>query len=437
MAVGQKPVGSKTDACDGREDRRQSPDGPFPGKKQRQQESGDEDEEDLETPRPSWHGDRVSRQKVVDDRGMDLDPRLGGFQRCGAYLLEPGCGGSEHDHLPLQQGRICRPLQDSRGGDVGDDLSAAAVVHQEIAAAVEGDSPSPQTQRFDPFRPCLQDGIAAACVQSDGEGETGIEETPVADHEGNATQHPVRVGGDVEKTGGACRPGKSRHVAHDAGGVEQIRGDSCSASRVDCRTQRVQDARLSAHRVEVELVAEDEWAGGEGLRQCAIGVQCFGGDLPQVDPHPEVAADLPGEHSQRRPVGFGKDHVETDRRGTTLQDLLQKAGNPVARPRPLSQALEARLVDVHHRHGAGYRVVGSGTQEGIVHLPVQEDGKGRGPYAHRPHEQSEDDAGQESGENRRPGRDSHLIAPSPPRGGSAAREPGRRWEREGCPPRGM
>jgi len=321
--------------------------GAGPGQEGRQQKTRDEDKKDLEPTRPPGLRNRVPRQEVVEDGGVDLGPRLGGFQRCGPNLMESRCSGPEDDHLPLQRVGVCRAVKDCRGGNVGEGVAAAAEVHQEVPSPVEGDAPPFQSQRFDPLRPCLQDRIAAAGTQEDGQGEARVEEAPVADHQGNAPQHPVGVRSDIEKGGRSCRPRQDGEVADDSRGVEESRGAFRLAVRAHRRTQRVQDARLTPPRVEIELVAENEGAAGKGLRQSPVGVHRLRGDPRQADAHPKVAADFPREGFQRRPVGFGEDHVEAHRRGAPFPDPLQETGHPVAGPWPLSQSLEAGLVEVH------------------------------------------------------------------------------------------
>src|SRR4030065_516922 len=93
-----------------------------------------------------------------------------------------------------------------RRGWGGEGVAAAAVVHQEAAASVEGDSPPFKEQRLDSLRPRLQADIPAARPHVDRQGEGRVEDAPVTDHQGDTPQHPVGGGGNVEKAGAARRP---------------------------------------------------------------------------------------------------------------------------------------------------------------------------------------------------------------------------------------
>jgi len=72
-------------------------------------------------------------------------------------------------------------------------------VHQQGCRVGRGGSRLPSdTQRFNPLRSCLEDGVAsAASPQVKGQGEVSGRGPPYDDHQGNAAQDAVRVGSDV------------------------------------------------------------------------------------------------------------------------------------------------------------------------------------------------------------------------------------------------
>ncbi len=61
-------------------------------------------------------------------------------------------------------------------------MTSPAVVHQKVAATVEGDRSPVPPQRLDALRPGLQNGVAAAGPQGNCKGEAWVEEPLVADH---------------------------------------------------------------------------------------------------------------------------------------------------------------------------------------------------------------------------------------------------------------
>ena len=295
LPVREESPGPEPDPRRGRHDQREPPRGAGPRQEARQQEPGEQDEEDTQRPRPSRHRDRVSRKQVVEDVRVDFHSRLGGVERRGADLLEPGGGGPEQDDPSLQPRRVRGPLEDRGGGQVGKGPVGSAKVHQQVAVTVEGDPPPVKTQRLDPVRSRFEDGVASASPQVKGQGEVRIERPLVADHQGNAAQDSVRVGGDVEKAGGAGRLRQHGQVADDPPGVEEAVGASRSSAGENRRAKRVEDTRVPPRRFEVELVAEDEGTPGERRREGPVGVQRFLRKAREVDPRPEVAQDLHGE----------------------------------------------------------------------------------------------------------------------------------------------
>ena len=76
----------------------------------------------------------------------------------------------------------------------------------------------------------------------------------MADDKRNAPQHTVGIRYDIEKSRGARRPRQDREVTDDARGVEEALGAVRPAARAHRCPQRVQDARIPARFVEVELV---------------------------------------------------------------------------------------------------------------------------------------------------------------------------------------
>ena len=174
---------------------------------------------------------------------MDFHSGLGGVERGGADLLEPGGGGPEKDDPSLQPRRVRGPIEDRGGGQVGKGPMGSAKVHQQVAVTVEGDPPPVKTQRLDPVRSRFEDGVASASPQVKGQGEVRVERPLVADHQGNAAQDSVRVRGDVEKAGGADRLRQHGQVADDPPGVEEGVGASRSSGVENRRAKRVEDTR--------------------------------------------------------------------------------------------------------------------------------------------------------------------------------------------------
>ena len=338
---------------------------------------------------------------------MDFHSGLGGVERRGADLLETGGGGPEQDDPSLQPRRVRGPLEDRGGGQVGKGPVRSAKVHQQVAVTVEGDPPPVKTQRLDPVRSRFEDGVASASAQVKGQGEVRVERPLVADHQGNAAQDSVRVGGDVEKAGGTGRLRQDGQVADDPPGVEEAVGASRSSAGENRRAKRVEDTRVPPRRFEVELVAEDEGTTGERRREGPVGVQRFLRKAREVDPRPEVAQDLPGEGRERRPVGFGEHHVEPDRRRAGRANPFEEAGDPVPRPWPLAEAFETRLVEIHDRDRAGRRVSRGGPEKRVVDLPLDGIGQRRGPGGEGPSEEGEDDARKDRRKGGVAGRASH------------------------------
>src|SRR3546814_19943773 len=52
---------------------------------------------------------------------------------------------------------------------------------------------------------------------------------------------------------------------------------------------------------------------------------------------------------RRQPVGLGKEDVDAEGAGLVAADLAPQVGQQVARPRPLTEPGEARLVDLDDR----------------------------------------------------------------------------------------
>ena len=258
--------------------------------------------------------------------------------------------------------------------------------------AVECDPPPVQAQRLDPVRSRFEDGVATAGAQVKGKGEVRVERSLVADHQGNAAQDSVRVRGDVEKAGGAGRRRQGRQVADDPPGIEEGVGASRSTAVEDRRAKRVEDAGGPPRRLEVELVAENEGAAGKRRREGPVRVERFLRKAREVDPRPEVAQDLPGEGRERRPVGFGEHHVEPDRRRAGLADTLEESGDAVPRPRPLAEAFETPLVEIHDGDPARRRASRSGPEKRVVDLPFDGNGQRRGPGGEGSSEEGEGDA---------------------------------------------
>ena len=83
---------------------------------------------------------------------------------------------------------------------------------------------------------------------------------------------------------------------------------------------------------------------------------------------------------RRHAVGLGEDHVEADRRGAVVGELLHELGEHRARPRPLSDPLQRLLVDVDDaQRQTGIEVARIDLLVGVEHHRAQSRHRARVP----------------------------------------------------------
>ena len=241
---------------------------------------------------------------------------------------------------------------------------------------------------------------------------------PLANPQRLASQRRHRLSGDLED---------QRHPAHDAVAIRDEGERAVALGGIGQRRKAADDVIEGMQPARRRLSSDDEARHfGRQLGRVLRRFRRFGAVDRKTDDdvtarhalgeHPvmvgqcderlaQAALQLPkvDRRLRRRAVRLGKDDVEADRRHPGNAQLVDQLGQPGARPRPLAEAGQALVVDIHdtyRRLGIGARFPALILVEQVVAQRLQEQGIG----------QQQKETGHHGQQRQQPGQTRILLA---------------------------
>ena len=333
-----------------------APHHPDPGEQEDQNEAENDEVDDLGAGRQFGALEKIAEQDLLERLGVDLDPGRDGIERRRPLVLEARRGGAdEHDDpLDLLAGNL--GFEDLPGGD--ETLGARRrVVHPHLATGIGRNDELADLDSVD-ARALAEAQHAAGARGLDlvtrlpslgdaqcRERKRRIEVVAEPEHRRNTADDAIGVDRRIEAAVARRRGFDDGQVHHRA----RVFGLNGGQGIVPTIGKSLLQRRCADEIAPGQHEAGDDARLGDRVGQDLVVIGHLVGLLPQAPHRRRVGPQR--QHPRRRgAVGLGEDHVEHDHRGAELGEPRDQLGDLRARPRPLADALQRRVVEVDDAH---------------------------------------------------------------------------------------
>ena len=318
-----------------------------PAQQEDQRHAQNEHVDELDRLDPGGALEEMAQKHLLQGRGMDRHAGRRQIERGGAQVLQARGGGADHDRMAGDRFTGDLPGQHPPGRDRAPRLRPG-VVQPDAPRFVGRDHQPAHRHLLDGRRSALDPGLldphlVAFRPEQDPEhlqGEARIDVVPKAQQQGHPAQDPVHRREEVEAASPARAGVDARQVRRRAGEGGQHRPRVGAGDR-----DRVAARRPSGVRSAGQGEAGHHRRAPHRLGQHRIVL----GQAPEGVP--DAFRRLPPQRDRvlrRGAVGLREDEVQADDRRAGLIQLVQQVRDAGARPGPLPDAAQARVVDVDH-----------------------------------------------------------------------------------------